>query len=244
MITYQLPLTRGALGAGVKKPPLVKGRCRAKRGGEVLPAVTIRPYSQRIIRVPVISFFDRGAAGDAAQGVVAEAAAVMAARHDAAELADHRLPVDLPRKLAVSTVSVDLLSKQHGIAAFLSYMPPLYTTLPQNAMVLFAKIQQQHRREQQHDRPRRLCHSAGSQSRRAPPPDLRQRREQQRQRGGDGPLQHLAARQMPPLQPRVRRGGPALRENAEPAERQQERRDAQLPDRRERTCPQRRAPGR
>ena len=90
------PLTKGALGAGVKSLPLVKGRCRAKRGGEVLPAVTIRPYSQRIIRVPVISVFDRGAAGDAAQGVVAEAAAVMVARHDAAELADHRLPVDLP----------------------------------------------------------------------------------------------------------------------------------------------------
>ena len=32
----QLPLTRGALGAGVEKPPLVKGRCRAERGGEVL----------------------------------------------------------------------------------------------------------------------------------------------------------------------------------------------------------------
>ena len=61
--------------------------------------------------------FDRGATGDAAQGVVAEAAAVMVARHDAAELADHRLPVDLPRKLAVSTVSVDLLSKQHCAGA-------------------------------------------------------------------------------------------------------------------------------
>ena len=33
----QLPLTRGALGADAKKPPLVKGRCRAKRGGEVTP---------------------------------------------------------------------------------------------------------------------------------------------------------------------------------------------------------------
>ena len=31
----QLPLTRGALGTGVEKPPLVKGRCRAERGGEV-----------------------------------------------------------------------------------------------------------------------------------------------------------------------------------------------------------------
>ena len=123
----QLPLTRGALGAGEKMPPLVKGRCRAERGGEVLPAVTIRPYSQRIICVPVISFFDRGAAGDAAQGVVAEAAAVMVARHDAAELADHRLSVDLPRKLAVGTVSVDLLSKQQGRRPSFSGFPHHYT---------------------------------------------------------------------------------------------------------------------
>ena len=35
----QLPLTRGALEMRTPKPPLVKGRCRAKRGGEViLPA--------------------------------------------------------------------------------------------------------------------------------------------------------------------------------------------------------------
>ena len=31
----QLPLTRGALEMRTPKPPLVKGRCRAKRGGEV-----------------------------------------------------------------------------------------------------------------------------------------------------------------------------------------------------------------
>ena len=58
-----------------------------------------------------------GAAGDAAEGVVAEAAVV--AGDDAAELADHRFIVNFPRELAIGTVAVDLLSEQHGAAAFL-----------------------------------------------------------------------------------------------------------------------------
>ena len=60
-----------------------------------------------------------GAAGDAAEGVVAEAAAAVVAGDDAAELADHRFIVNFPRELAIGTVAVDLLSEQHGAAAFL-----------------------------------------------------------------------------------------------------------------------------
>ena len=41
----QLPLTRGALGTGVEKPPLVKGRCRAERDGEVVTNLR-QPLSQ------------------------------------------------------------------------------------------------------------------------------------------------------------------------------------------------------
>ena len=60
-----------------------------------------------------------GTAGDAAEGVVAEAAAAVVAGDDAAELADHRFIVNFPRELAIGTVAVDLLSEQHGAAAFL-----------------------------------------------------------------------------------------------------------------------------
>ena len=75
--------------------------------------------SQRKIRVVAVWFFDGGAAGDAAEGVVAEAAAAVVAGDDAAELADHRFIVNFPRELAIGTVAVDLLSEQHGAAAFL-----------------------------------------------------------------------------------------------------------------------------
>ena len=75
--------------------------------------------SQRKIRVAAVWFFDGGAAGDAAEGVVAEAAAAVVAGDDAAELTDHRFIVNFPRELAIGTVAVDLLSEQHGAAAFL-----------------------------------------------------------------------------------------------------------------------------
>ena len=75
--------------------------------------------SQGKIRVVAVWFFDGGAAGDAAEGVVAEAAAAVVAGDDAAELADHRFIVNFPRELAIGTVAVDLLSEQHGAAAFL-----------------------------------------------------------------------------------------------------------------------------
>lgn len=52
-------------------------------------------------------------------GVIAEAAAAVVAGDDAAELADHRFIVNFPRELAIGTVAVDLLSEQHGAAAFL-----------------------------------------------------------------------------------------------------------------------------
>ncbi len=46
-------------------------------------------------------------------------AAAVVAGDDAAELADHRFIVNFPRELAIGTVAVDLLSEQHGAAAFL-----------------------------------------------------------------------------------------------------------------------------
>ena len=114
------------------------------------------PGLQRKIRVVVIWFFDGGAAGDAAEGVVAEAAAAVVAGDDAAELADHRFIVNFPRELAIRTVAVDLFSEQHGAAAFLLCLPPLYTLSAQIAMVLFAKQQKTSRAEKQRHRPRRL----------------------------------------------------------------------------------------
>jgi len=71
------------------------------------------------IRVVVGVLGGGGAAGDASEGVVAEAAAAVVAGDDAAELTDHRFIVNFPRELAISTVAVDLLSEQHGAAAFL-----------------------------------------------------------------------------------------------------------------------------
>ena len=94
------------------------------------------------IRVVVGVFGDGGTAGDAAEGVVAEAAAAVVAGDDAAELADHRFIINFPRELAIGTVAVDLLSEQHGAAAFLLCLPSLYTVSSQIAMVLFAKKQQ------------------------------------------------------------------------------------------------------
>ena len=72
------------------------------------------PGLQRKIRVIVGVLGGGGAAGDAA-----EAAAAVVAGDDAAELADHRFIVNFPRELAIGTVAVDLLSEQHGAAAFL-----------------------------------------------------------------------------------------------------------------------------
>ena len=77
------------------------------------------PGLQGKICVVVGVFGGSGAAGDAAEGVVAEAAAAVVAGDDAAELADHRFIVNFPRELAIGTVAVDLLSEQHGAAAFL-----------------------------------------------------------------------------------------------------------------------------
>ena len=88
----------------------------------------VRPYKEahpnpRLLMVKigvlVVLLGGGGAAGDAAQGVVAEAAAAVVAGDDAAELADHRFIVNFPRELAIGTVAVDLLSEQHGAAAFL-----------------------------------------------------------------------------------------------------------------------------
>ena len=77
------------------------------------------PGLQRKICVVVGALGGSGAAGDAAEGVIAEAAAAVVAGDDAAELADHRFIVNFPRELAIGTVAVDLLSEQHGAAAFL-----------------------------------------------------------------------------------------------------------------------------
>ena len=71
------------------------------------------------IRVVVGVLGGGGAAGDASEGIVAEAAAAVVAGDDAAELTDHRFIVNFPRELAIGTVAVDLLSEQHGAAAFL-----------------------------------------------------------------------------------------------------------------------------
>ena len=65
------------------------------------------------IRVVVGVLGGGGAAGDAAEGVVAEAAAVVRTGHDAAELADDGLLVDLAGKLTVCTIAVDLFAEQH-----------------------------------------------------------------------------------------------------------------------------------
>ena len=98
------------------------------------------------IRVVVVVFGDGGAAGDASEGVVAEAAAAVVAGDDAAELTDHRFIVNFPRELAISTVAVDLLSEQHGKPPLFSFvLPPLYTLSAQIAMVLFAKQQKTYR---------------------------------------------------------------------------------------------------
>ena len=77
------------------------------------------PGLQGKIRVVAGVLGGGGAAGDAAEGVVAEAAAAVFAGDDAAELADHRFIVNFPRELAIGTVAVNLLSEQHGAAAFL-----------------------------------------------------------------------------------------------------------------------------
>ena len=96
------------------------------------------------IRVVVGVLGGGWAAGDASEGVVAEAAA--AAGNDAAELADHRFIVNFPRELAIGTVAVDLLSEQHGKPPLFSFvLPPLYTLSAQIAMVLFAKQQKTYR---------------------------------------------------------------------------------------------------
>ena len=87
-----------------------------------------------------------GTAGDASEGVVAEAAAAVVAGDDAAELTDHRFIVNFPRELAIGTVAVDLLSEQHGKPPLFSFvLPPLYTLSAQIAMVLFAKQQKTYR---------------------------------------------------------------------------------------------------
>ena len=91
----------------------------------------VRPYkeAERRIRIrraysekSASSWVCLGATGRprmVAEGVVAEAAAAVVAGDDAAELADHRFIVNFPRELAIGTVAVDLLSEQHGAAAFL-----------------------------------------------------------------------------------------------------------------------------
>lgn len=97
----------------------------------------------------MLPLFYGGTSGNAAQRVVSEAAATVIAGYDAAKLTDHRIFINFPRKLAVGAVAVDLFSKQHGTAAFLFWLPPLYTIFPQKAMVLFAKEQQSCRTEKQ-----------------------------------------------------------------------------------------------
>ena len=95
---------------------------------------------QRKIRVVVLRLPDGRAAGDAAEGVVAEAAAAVAAGDDAAELADHRLIVNFPRTLALGTVAVDLLSEQHRQAASLFFrVVPHYTRFPRKLLWYFLR---------------------------------------------------------------------------------------------------------
>lgn len=96
--------------------------------------------SQGKIRVVAVWFFDGGAAGDAAEGVVAEAAAAVVAGDDAAELADHRLIVNFARELAIGAVAVDLLSEQHGAAASLFFrICPHYTRFPRKLLWYFLR---------------------------------------------------------------------------------------------------------
>ena len=94
---------------------------------------------QRKIRVVVLRLPDGRAAGDAAEGVVAEAAAAVAAGDDAAELADHRLIVNFPRKLAVGTVSVDLSAEKQSKYRLSSFLRLLYTLCAQISSHYFSE---------------------------------------------------------------------------------------------------------
>ena len=162
------------------------------------------------------------AAGDAAEGVVAEAAAAVVAGDDAAELADHRFIVNFPRELAIGTVAVDLLSEQHGAAAFLLMFAPIIHAFREIAMVLFAKKQRAHRAQQQNAaspfqarlsgkrrRPLRCSSAATASVQEARP---------------EAPCTAGAASRSG----RLLHGGAALRQNAYAAEGQKRRRDAQL----------------
>ena len=83
----------------------------------------VRPYKEAERRIRIRRAYSEKSASSwvclGAAGVVAEAAAAVVAGDDAAELADHRFIVNFPRELAIGTVAVDLLSEQHGAAAFL-----------------------------------------------------------------------------------------------------------------------------
>ena len=111
-------LRGGAVGRGGR----TNRADRVVRAGRDFPSGASAIEVQRLQRkicVVVGVLGGGGAAGDAAEGVIAEAAAAVVAGDDAAELADHRFIVNFPRELAIGTVAVDLLSEQHGAAAFL-----------------------------------------------------------------------------------------------------------------------------